>query len=293
MLKLSLFLQSAQLIFHLSQNCTRFAQKLSLLNQKKLFPLLILGLLLALASCVPNKKIIYLQDVNQTLDTLYPVQPNNYLLQKGDIIGIDVRLATDNPILQNIFQQAQVNGAQAGVQGGGDFYYLTGFTVDDSGYVILPIIGKINLEGQNVFQANETVQNTFNEYLTNVYTTVRLGGLRYSVLGEVRRPGKFMVLQNRMTIFEALANAGDLTELAKREAITIMRQYPEGTKIHKVNLLEENMISSPYYYIQPNDVIYVEPLPIRSLGTGTTGFQTLAAVLSVLASAVIIATQIR
>ena len=248
---------------------------------------------MALASCVPNKKIIYLQDVNQTLDTLYPVQPNNYLLQKGDIIGIDVRLATDNPILQNIFQQAQVNGAQAGVQGGGDFYYLTGFTVDDSGYVILPIIGKINLEGQNVFQANETVQNTFNEYLTNVYTTVRLGGLRYSVLGEVRRPGKFMVLQNRMTIFEALANAGDLTELAKREAITIMRQYPEGTKIHKVNLLEENMISSPYYYIQPNDVIYVEPLPIRSLGTGTTGFQTLAAVLSVLASAVIIATQIR
>ena len=263
------------------------------MTTKQLLPLLFLGVLLALASCVPNKKIIYLQDVNQTLDTLYPVQPNNYLLQKGDIIGIDVRLATDNPILQNIFQQAQVNGAQAGVQGGGDFYYLTGFTVDDSGYVILPIIGKINLEGQNVFQANETVQNTFNEYLTNVYTTVRLGGLRYSVLGEVRRPGKFMVLQNRMTIFEALANAGDLTELAKREAITIMRQYPEGTKIHKVNLLEENMISSPYYYIQPNDVIYVEPLPIRSLGTGTTGFQTLAAVLSVLASAVIIATQIR
>lgn len=246
-------------------------------------------LLLAFASCVPNKKIVYLQDIDHKADTVYPVQLNNYLLQKGDIIGIDVKLATDNPILRNIFMQAQSQGSQAGAQGGGDFYYLTGFTLDDSGYVTLPIIGKIYLEGQNIFQANETVQNTFSAYLTNVYTTVRLGGLRFSVLGEVRRPGKFMVLQNRMTIFEALANAGDLTELAKREAITIMRQYPEGTKIHKLNLLDEKIISSPYYYIQPNDVIYVEPLPIRSLGTGTTGFQTLAAVLSILSSAIIIA----
>ncbi|HCS19408.1 MAG TPA: sugar transporter [Bacteroidetes bacterium] len=266
-----------------------FAQNTTLLSKKILHPFLLL-LLVTLHSCVPNKKIIYLQDANKQADTLYQVQLNNYLLQKGDIIGIDVKLMNDNPLIQNIFQQAQNNAAQAGAQGGGDFYYLTGFTLDDSGFVAVPFVGKINLEGQNIFQANETVQNTFNEYLTNVYTTVRLGGLRYSVLGEVKRPGKFMVLQNRMTIFEALANAGDLTELAKRESITIMRQYPEGTKIHKVNLLDEKIISSPYYYIQPNDLIYVEPLPIRALGTGTTGFQTLAAVLSILSSTVIIAT---
>jgi len=241
-----------------------------------------LGVLLALASCVPNKKIVYLQDVNEKLDTLYPVQPNNYRLQKGDIIGIDVKLASDNPILQNIFQQAQNNAAQAGVQGGGDFYYLTGFTLDDSGYVSLPIIGKVLLEGRNIFEANAIIQSTFDQYLSNVYTIVRLGGLRYSVLGEVKRPGKFMVLQNRMTIFEALANAGDLTELAKRDEVTIMRQYPDGTRIHKVNLLDEQVISSPYYYIQPNDVIYIEPLKIRALGTGANAMQSLQAVATVL-----------
>lgn len=241
-----------------------------------------MGVLLALASCVPNKKIVYLQDVNEKLDTLYPVQPNNYRLQKGDIIGIDVKLASDNPILQNIFQQAQNNAAQAGVQGGGDFYYLTGFTLDDSGYVSLPIIGKVLLEGRNIFEANAIIQSTFDQYLSNVYTIVRLGGLRYSVLGEVKRPGKFMVLQNRMTIFEALANAGDLTELAKRDEVTIMRQYPDGTRIHKVNLLDEQVISSPYYYIQPNDVIYIEPLKIRALGTGANAMQSLQAVATVL-----------
>jgi len=232
--------------------------------------------------CVPNKKIVYLQDLNGAMDTLYPVSLSNYRLQKGDIIGIDVKLATDNPILQNIFQQTQTAAAQAGVQGGGDFYYLTGFTVDDSGYVSLPIIGKILLEGKNIFQANETVQKTFKEYLSNVYTVVRLGGLRYSVLGEVRRPGKFMVLQNRMTIFEAIANAGDLTEVARRDDISIMRQYPDGTKIHKVNLLDEAIISSPYYYIQPNDVIYVEPLKIRALGTGANALQSLQAIATLL-----------
>ena len=263
------------------------------MTTKQLLPLLFLGVLLALSSCVPNKKIVYLQDLNESVDTLYPVQPNNYRLQRGDIIGIDVKLASDNPILQNIFQQASNVNMQAGLQGGGDFYYLTGFTLDDSGFVMLPIIGRIYLQGQNIFEANATVQSTFNDYLTNVYTTVRLGGLRYSVLGEVKRPGKFMVLQNRMTIFEALANAGDLTELAKRDAISILRQYPNGTRIHKVNILDEAIISSPYFYIQPNDVIYVEPLKIRSLGTGTTGLQTLVAVLSVLSSAIIIASSFK
>ncbi len=252
------------------------------MKSKNAIHLLILFLVLALVSCVPNKKIVYLQDLNEKQDTLYSVQPNNYRLQKGDIIGIDVKLASDNPILQNIFQQNQNQNMSVSAQGAGDFYYLTGYTLDDSGYVVLPIIGKLKLEGLNIFEANTAVQTTFNQYLSNVYTTVRLGGLRYSVLGEVRRPGKFMVLQNRMTIFEALANAGDLTELAKRDQITIMRQYPDGTRIHKINLLDEQVISSPYYYVQPNDVIYVEPLKIRALGTGTNGLQTLQAIVTVL-----------
>lgn len=246
---------------------------------KKLYFVFLL-LALALVSCVPNKKIVYLQDVNQKADTLYPVKLNNYLLQKGDIVGIDVKLSTDNEIHRNLFQQASAN-AGAAIQGGGDFYYLTGFILDDSGYVNLPIIGKVRLEGKNIFEANVTVQEVFDEYLNGVYINVRFGGLRFSVLGEVRGPGKFLVLQNRMTIFEAIATAGDLTELAKREAITIMRQYPDGTRIHKVNLLDENIISSPFYYIQPNDVIYVEPLKIRALGTGTNGMQSLQAILTI------------
>lgn len=232
-------------------------------------------------SCVPNKKIIYLQDTNNTVDTLYQVQPNDYRLQKGDLIGIDVKLATSNPALKELFAQAGNNQAmQAGVQGGGDVYYMTGFVVDDSGFVDVPVIGKVSVEGKNIFETDKAIQGAFDVYLENAYITVRFGGLRYSVLGEVRRPGKFVVLQNRMTLFEAIANAGDLTEIAKREEVRIIRQYPQGTQIHTVNLLDERLISSPFYYVQPNDVIYVEPLKIRALGTGATGLQTLQAVVT-------------
>lgn len=232
-------------------------------------------------SCVPNKKIIYLQDTNNSTDTLYQVQPNDYRLQKGDLIGIDVKLATSNPALKELFAQSQNNRSmQAGVQGGGDIYYMTGFVVDDSGFVDVPVIGKVLVEGKNIFETDNAIQAAFDAYLDNVFITVRFGGLRYSVLGEVRKPGKFVVLQNRMTIFEALANAGDLTDIAKRQEVRVIRQYPQGTQIHTINLLDEKLISSPLYYVQPNDVIYVEPLKIRALGTGATGLQTLQAVVT-------------
>lgn len=245
--------------------------------------------ILMLSSCVSNKKIIYLQDTNDTADTLYPIQPNVYRLQKGDLISIDVKLATSNPVLKELFQNTGSNqSGQLGVQGGGDIYYMTGYVVDDSGYVDIPAIGKVNLEGKNIFEADNIVQEAFDEYLGTVFVTVRFGGLRYSVLGEVRSPGKFVILQNRMTIFEALAHAGDLTEIAKRDGVRIIRQYPSGTKIHTVNLLDEKLISSPFYYIQPNDVIYVEPLKIRALGTGANGLQTLQAIVTGLTAVVAI-----
>lgn len=254
---------------------------------KRLLPLL--GLLLILGyGCIPNKKIIYLQDLNKQADSIYAVQMNNYRLQKGDIVGIDVKVATENPVVSKIFSNVPNAQQQVIAQGGGDIYYMTGFTLDDSGYVNLPLVGKVNLLGHTVFSANEAVQTRFDEFLANVFVTVRFGGLRYSCLGEFNQPGKFVILQSRMTIFEAIASAGDLTVVAKRDKITILRQYPDGSRVHTVNLLDERIVSSPYYYIQPNDVIYAEPMPIRALGTGYTGFQSISLALSLLTSTLLI-----
>lgn len=255
---------------------------------KQFIRILVIGVLL-FQSCVSNKQIIYLQDTNDSADTVYHIQPNDYRLQKGDLIGIDVKLATSNPALKDIFSGSAggMNG-QMGAQGGGDMYYMSGYAVDDSGYVEVPVIGKVVVLGLNIAETNKAIQGAFDQYLTNAFITVRFGGLRYSALGEVRRPGKYVILQNRMTIFEAIANAGDLTELAKRDQVRIIRQYPDGTRIHVVNLLDEKLISSPFYYIQPNDVIYVEPLKIRAIGTGTNGLQTFQAIVTTISGAVAI-----
>jgi len=259
----------------------------SLLNRKGISFFFFVCLVVTISSCVPNKKIVYLQDSNNQVDTLYQIQPNDYHLQKGDIIGIDVKIATSNPALKELFAQSGNNAQmQAGIQGGGDIYYMTGFVLDDSGYVDVPVVGRIHVEGMNIFETDRKIQGVFDSYLDNVFITVRFGGLRYSVLGEVNHPGKFVILQNRMTILEALAFAGDLTELANREEVRIIRQYPRGTRIHSINLLDERIIESPFYYVQPNDVIYVEPLKVRAYGTGVNGLQTVQAIVTALSAVV-------
>jgi polysaccharide export outer membrane protein len=115
-----------------------------------------------------------------------------------------------------------------------------------------------------------------------------LGGIRYSALGEFRRPGKFVVLQERMTIFEAIANAGDLNTIAKRDEVMLIRQYPDGTKIHRINLNDRQIIASPYYFIQPNDQLYVEPMKVREVGSGENAAQSLLLFTSILTTGLLL-----
>ena len=151
---------------------------------------------------------------------------------------------------------------------------MFGYQVDPRGDVDVPLIGKLKIVGKTISETKSEIETKLKEYLINFHVTVRMGGLRYTMLGEVRRPGKFVVLQNQLTIFEAIANAGDLTDFAKRTEVLIIRQYPEGVKLHTINLLDKNILKSPFYFIQTSDQIYFPPLKARML-TGTLGLQYL------------------
>ena len=113
---------------------------------------------------------------------------------------------------------------------------------------------------------------------------VKLGGIRFSAIGEFNRPGKHVVMQNQATIFEAIALSGGLSSVAKRKNIKLIRQYPEGTRIHNINLLDQSIIASPYYFIQPNDVLYAEPMPQKSWGVGVNGAQTFGTIINTLSA---------
>jgi polysaccharide export outer membrane protein len=152
--------------------------------------------------------------------------------------------------------------------------------VDDSGYLELPVLGKIALLGLTVQQAQNRVQKEVDRYFTEAFVKISLGGIRFSVMGEVLRPGKFSVMQNRVTILEAVASAGDLKPDANRRRVQLIRQYPGGSRVVVLDLTDQHLLKSPYYFVRPNDVIYVAPLRVRELGTGLNAQQSMGAILT-------------
>ena len=237
-----------------------------------------------LSACVPVKEMIYLQPGEQAAQEGFTYDRVSYRLQTNDIL--DVQIRSMNQDVNAMFGSGNVmyQNMQAGVQSGGDLYYMTGYTVTDSGMVELPYLGKVSVQGLTLEQAKAAIDEKVATLFKNYYLQVKLGGIRYSALGEFRSPGKKVILQNQATIFEAIAASGDLTQVARRNEIKLIRQYPDGTRIHSLNLLDQSIIGSPYYFIQPNDVIYAEPLPQKSWGIGITGAQTLGTIVSTLST---------
>lgn len=243
---------------------------------------------LCFSACVSNRKIVYMQNLDQdesiaTSGELIPYEVDEYRLQFHDVI--DVTMKTTSAELNEILKvtDSENNLRNMGGLNTGDAFFLNGYTIDNDGIVNLPLVGEIKMVGMNVKEAKLAVEEKLKKYIRedNYFVRVRLGGIRYSALGEFNRPGKFTILQNRVTIFEAIANAGDMTTTAKRTMVRLVRQYPEGSRTHTINLLNDKIIESEFFFIRPNDMLYAEPMKVKQLGTGLTLAQTLQLTLSI------------
>jgi polysaccharide export outer membrane protein len=267
---------------------------------------LLLSLILAASSCVRNRDFIYLQNpseqaywetsplrgqrlkkarqnMNLRDSAAYlPYQnPEDYLIQMNDILRVDIKSFDEKANqLFNAFNTQNVQMGGIGGQGGGDPFFMFGYSVDDSGYLELPVLGKIPLVGLTVLQAQNRVQKEVDRYFTEAFVKISLGGIRFSVMGEVLRPGKYAVMQNRLSILEAVATAGDLKPDANRRRVQLIRQYPGGSRVVVLDLTDQNLLKSPYYFIRPNDVVYVAPLRVREWGTGLNAQQSMGTVLT-------------
>ena len=100
-------------------------------------------------------------------------------------------------------------------------------------------------------------------------------------------------MQNSVTIFEAIANAGDLTTVAKRDEILLVRQYPDGSQIHKINLLDRNLLGSEYYFLRPNDLIYAEPMKVKEIGAGNTLVESLSLIITSITAVALVLTLVQ
>lgn len=250
---------------------------------KQLHILLLLIFSIAISSCIPNKDLVYLQNKEQATDSTLAITEKQkpYRIQINDILNIRVKaLDQDNVQIFNPVGDENLNADSD------QRAFFDGFTVDLHGNIRIPVLGEINVLGYTTEEIEKMLEKKLLEEefkeTANIFVSVKLTGLRYTVNGEVGNTGTHTIYQPRVNIFEALANAGDVEMTGNREDVLIIRQYPQGQKIHHLNLLDVSVMESPFYYIQPNDIIYVKPLKQKSWGFGTTGRETLITVVSVL-----------
>jgi polysaccharide export outer membrane protein len=172
---------------------------------------------------------------------------------------------------------------------------LQTYLVDNNGNINYPVIGMVNVSGMTVRQCEEFITAKIKPYMADTekpVVTVRMSSFRISVMGEVNHPGTFSVSTEKISILEALAQAGDLSIYGKRDNVMLIREDATGEKsVHILNLNDANIINSPYYYLQQNDIVYVEPNKVKaqnaSIGQVTTLTMSAVGVLVSVASLVV------
>lgn len=270
----------------LNEKLYLFAKKIEMKRYAVLF-LLVLGLFFT--SCVPTKDLIYLQNKEKSEDKngINPVVKKPYRLQTNDILNITIK-AIDQELVTMF--SATSSGNSNSMQGLSEQgLYFNGFAVDDHGNIRIPVIGEVNVLGYTLEEVrikieNELLANYFNKE-ANIFVNVKLSGLRFTVNGEINSPGTKILFQERVNVLEAIANAGDITVVGDRKNVTVIRQFPHGTEMHDIDLTDAKVLQSPYYYLQPNDYIYVKPLKQKSWGTGKTGIESLGTIITLLSLA--------
>jgi len=250
---------------------------------KSTYLLLLFILLLGFTSCISTKQLTYLQQDGTQIDTVMPIrkQQEPYRLQINDLLSIRIK-ALDQQLM-NMFNPI---GEEANSTASGEErLYYDGFRVDTHGKIRVPKLGELTVLGYTVDEVRELIEkrlsDDFLKETAEVFVTVKLSGIRYTINGEIEVPGSNVIYRDQLSIMEAIANSGDITLTGDRTNVIIVRQYPLGQKVHHIDLTNIDVMNSPYYYVQPNDLILVNPLPQKSLGVGTTGLQSLTTILSV------------
>lgn len=224
-----------------------------------------------MASCIPQKKLIYMQDKSaekeytnpytkaEQITELYKIQPGDYLYIKVNTTKVELDKMYNLGSSQQTTQIGQATSNK----------YMS-YLVKDNGTIDFPFIGEIQVAGKTTTEIKESVQQLLSKTMDSFSVQVVLSNASFTVLGEVRKPGEYAMNRDQITIYEAISIAGDITGFGKRNRIRIVRPTPEGSTTLLVDLTDKNLVDSQKYYIYPNDLIYVEPMLAKQFGIGDT-----------------------
>jgi polysaccharide export outer membrane protein len=230
---------------------------------------------------VPTKDLIYLQSTSESnvSHAVNEVVSKPYRIQTHDVLSVKIK-AIDEKLVA-MFANSTSSGPAAQSEQGA---YFEGYSVDDHGAIRIPVLGEIAVLGYTTDEIRIKIEQLLlKEYFNkeaNVFVSVKLAGFRYTINGEIGSTGSKVLYRDKVSILEAVANAGDINLIGDRKHVVIMRQMPQGTEMHTIDLTDVSVMQSPYFYLQPNDYIYVKPLKQKSWGTGTTGLQSFTTIIS-------------
>jgi len=218
----------------------------------------------SITSCIPQKKLRYIQELEESsIDTAdYLNIRNKYKFKVGDLIYLKVYSINEKNA--SIFNRGENNNRNDMNSPIG--LYLNGYTVSDSGFIRLPIVGNVNILGLTEKESCNKVEYIIRKYIKDATVVIKLAGFNITLIGEVKHPGKIAPLVSNLNIFEAIAMAGELTSYGNRKKVLIIREVNGKNIVKSINILDRNIIMSKDYYLQPNDIIYVESMNAKAYG---------------------------
>lgn len=246
--------------------------------------LIFIGTFLLLASCASKKNVYYFQDFGNS----YPQNSFKFLnIQPGDILDIQIKALNAESV--DIFQRQYPNlNNQTQIQN----RVVDGYLVGEDGNINLPIIGPFDTVGKTTNNLSLEIQEALSPYIKSPSVNIRILNFRVSVLGEVQNPGTYTVLEERISIPQALGLAGDLTINGDRNHVLVTRNK-DGKKVsHVIDLTKSEFLQSDFYFLQQNDIIYVRPNNAKVKSSGLVGnVATASSVLSLILSLIIVITR--
>jgi len=240
----------------------------------------------SLFSCKTNQKLteqaIYFKNISDSMLLQKALQEYNPIMQKGDILSLVV--ITPNENSTRLFNRPNANGSSSGSDGSSGGNSSGGYLIDEKGNISIPYLGYVKAAGLTRMQLTDTLTTQLRRYIDSAVVTVRLTNYRITILGEVSKPGTFVIPNERVTIIDAIGLAGDLTIYGKRNNIRVIRQTEEGRETGTIDINEGDIFDSPYYYLRQNDIVYVEMNERKIKSTDQSSYRTLGIILGVVSA---------
>jgi polysaccharide export outer membrane protein len=216
--------------------------------------LFIIPVLLLVSSCsTPLKELIYINGIETNRRIPEAPLPEEYRIRPNDHLYI--RVISDEPESAAFLN---LIGAQTSMIGSSYNIELITYLVDEKGDISYPFLGPVKVENKTLIEVQEIMQKEVDKYLENASVFVKLVSRNVTILGEVRQPGLHPMIKSRLTIFETLGMAGDITDYGNRRNVKLIREYPDGREVVSLDLTNPHIVNSPYFYVLPRDIVYVE-----------------------------------